>query len=549
MNKAPKIRTALVSVADKTNLIPLMRRLVEEQGCEAIYSTGNTYNALLAAGLPARPLTEINGPELLGGRVKTLGKTVSMGMLADPENTDHQKDMRDTSAVNFDFVYGGLYELEKILAKPGVTDAEINEETDIGGRNNLAATVKGAFNNARIVVSNPEDCALALDHLRDGTFTEEVGRELRSNAQAAVTQHSMASTIHLGLGKWFGMLGYLVLRCVYGENAWQDLAGLFSFFWNRDPLSLKFFRLVAGKAPSYNNYCDIDRMLQTITHIAAGFLRNFGKLPFIAIAVKHGNACGVGISWKSAAEALRKMINGDRKAIFGGSVMVNFELTEDLAEILLSYHLRRGEDRRFIDCITAPRFAPEAIEMLKRKKDKCRFLENPALANLTEDSLDKSLRFRFVRGGFLLQPNYSFVLDFKSGDWERSGRLTRGKMEDMILAWAIGCTSNSNTITLVKRGMLIGNGVGQQDRVGCCKLALDRAYGAGHLRKVKGAVAYSDSFFPFEDGPRVLAKAGIVAIFASRGSIRDAKIVKALRRLKVVFWTLPDGECRGFFGH
>jgi phosphoribosylaminoimidazolecarboxamide formyltransferase/IMP cyclohydrolase len=199
-----------------------------------------------------------------------------------------------------------------------------------------------------------------------------------------------------------------------------------------------------------------------------------------------------------------------------------------------------------LDGIIAPAFSTAALQMLKRKGDKCRFLANPALGNLTKDSLDSHKRFRYVRGGFLEQPNYDFILDFKNKSLEKTAAAA-GREKDLLLAWAIGSTSNSNTVTLVKDQMLLGNGVGQQDRVSCCQLAIKRAGDANH--ETEGAVAYSDSFFPFVDGVEALTKAGICAILATSGSVRDGEIKKFCKENNIALYLLPDSEARGFFGH
>ena len=146
-----------------------------------------------------------------------------------------------------------------------------------------------------------------------------------------------------------------------------------------------------------------------------------------------------------------------------------------------------------------------------------------------------------------MQPNYTFVPNFNQKEFNKYGTATQIQERDMILAWAIGSTSNSNTITLVKNGQLISNGVGQQDRVGAAQLAITRAKRSGH--DVTGAVAYSDSFFPFPDGPQVLIEAGIAAIFTSSGSVRDRAIIEVCTKNDVVLYMIPDQIGRGFFGH
>ena len=146
-----------------------------------------------------------------------------------------------------------------------------------------------------------------------------------------------------------------------------------------------------------------------------------------------------------------------------------------------------------------------------------------------------------------MQPNYTFVLDLKSSDLAKNGAATNTQERDMILAKAICDTSNSNTITLVRDGQLIGNGVGQQDRVGAANLALIRARGSGH--ETEGAVAASDSFFPFPDAPELLVQNGIKAILSTSGSVNDSKAVEACAKSGVPLYLVPDTLGRGFFGH
>ena len=172
---------------------------------------------------------------------------------------------------------------------------------------------------------------------------------------------------------------------------------------------------------------------------------------------------------------------------------------------------------------------------------------NPALAGLSKDSLETSLIYRNVRGGMLVQPNYTFVADLEADYTERHGNVSEQQKRDLVQAWAVGSTSNSNTICIVKDGRMLGNGVGQQDRVGAAKLAVTRATGRNH--DVSGAAAYSDSFFPFSDGPLVLADAGITAILTSSGSVKDPEVVETLAAKNVATIMLPDKTGRGFFGH
>ena len=264
-------------------------------------------------------------------------------------------------------------------------------------------------------------------------------------------------------------------------------------------------------------------------------------MPFFAVGVKHGNACGVGVG-NTPADAIMSMVGGDPRAQFGGLVMVNFDLSSVLVELMLT-HGRPVGSRLLLDGVVCPSIHEDALDLLRRKGDKCRLIVNPALGEVL--SLDQTSRIRPVRGGFLRQPNYTFVLDLKNV--EDADQLTDAQRKDMVTAWAICCTSNSNTITLVKDGQLIGNGVGQQDRVGAAELAIKRATDAGH--DVNGAIACSDSFFPFSDGPMVLAQAGVQIILATSGSIRDNEVKQACSKRGVSLYLIPDTLGRGFFGH
>ena len=331
-------------------------------------------------------------------------------------------------------------------------------------------------------------------------------------------------------------------ECAYGENAWQSPARLVHEETG-DPLALGRMQLLEGSAPSYNNLVEVDRQLQTITHVAAAFELAGGGVPAIAIGTKHGNACGAAVA-ALGRRAAELMVSGDRRAIFGGCVMLSSPVDEEVAQALVNH---AAESRRLLDTVAAPSFTEAALEILARKQGKCRVMANPALGQLGRASIDTAPRRRQVRGGSMEQPNYTFVLDLAAPAVQRYGTLTRSQERDLLLAWAVGSTSNSNTITLVRDGQLLGNGVGQQDRVGGCALALQRARDAGHA--TEGAVAYSDSFFPFPDAAQLLVDAGVSAVFCTSGSVRDELVRETFLTAGVTVEQMPDREARGFFGH
>lgn len=537
MNK----KTALLSVYNKTGIIEFANALLSlpNQNWE-ILASGGTAKVLSEAGIPVTDTGSIVGGPILGHRVVTLSREIHAGLLA-KDNAEDRAELEKLNIRYIDLVCCDLYPLKAEILKSGSTIDSVIEQTDIGGPTMLRSGAKGG----RITICDPNDRMKVIEWLKDGEQNREqfIGM-LRAKTEFVISDYVLTSAKYHGQGIYEGFLGGIIAECKYGENAYQTPARVYTN-GTIDPLALDKFNLVAGSAPSYNNWCDLDRMLITVTHIAGSFDINYKKVPLIAIAVKHGNTCGASVG-ENAEEVLQKMIMGDPRAIFGGLVMTNFSIDEKLAETLLSYNMGEGQ-RRILDGIIAPGFDKSAIEVLKRKGDKCRFLENKALENINKDSIDKSVRFRYVRGGFLTQPNYTFMLDLKSTNLVKNGTATEQQERDMLLAKAISDTSNSNTITLVKDSQLIGNGVGQQDRVGAAALAIMRAKSAGH--DIENAVASSDSFFPFPDAPETLMAGGVKAILSTSGSVNDVKAVEVCQKQNVPLYLIPDTEARGFFGH
>ncbi len=289
---------------------------------------------------------------------------------------------------------------------------------------------------------------------------------------------------------------------------------------------------------SFISVSDTDRMLNTITNIAAGFKKNMGEVPAIAVAVKHGHICGAAVG-QGPAEAVKRMYEGDKRAIFGGFIMFNFALNEQAAQALLD----AAGGKTFLAGVVAPEITEEALALLPKQKRAMQTIVLSALAELDENSINKSEKKRQVRGGFIIEQSGEYIPNFA----EIAEGVNEEIKRDLILAWAVGSTSVSNTITLAKGGMIIGNGVGQQDRVGACELAIKRAIDAGH--ELEGSVAYSDSFFPFTDGVEILANAGVKTIFATSGSVKDKAVRKFASERGVLLVQAPDKEARGFFGH
>lgn len=533
-----KQKNALLSVYDKTGIVEFAQSLVKNNW--NIYSSGGTAKALEDAGIAVTDVaTLVGGSAILGHRVVTLSREIHAGLLARYIAED-EAEMQELGLPYIDLVCFNLYPLAEEIAKSDATSESVIEKTDIGGP---AALNSGAKGN-RIVIGDPSDYQPVIDWLNSGSpDKDEFIKDLTAKAYFTTAKYYLPAAKYHSDAKYEGMLGERVEHLKYGESPYLAPAAHYKVGDDTDPLALHNFTLVEGDARSFIGLTDADCLLQGLTHIAAGFEQNFGKVPLMAMGVKHGNACGAAIG-DDPVKVIKEMIAGDKRALFGGVIMTNFPITKEVAQAMTE--LDPGDPPRLFDGVFAPSFDVDTPEMLQRYQGKCRMMANPALTNLTIDSLDHTTRRRQIRGGYLTEPNYTFVLDLSKSDFH-GGSISDKEKQDMIMAWAIGCISNSNTITLINNGQLIGNGVGQQDRVGAAELAVKRAHDAGH--EINGAMAWSDSFFPAPDGPEVLAKAGVKAIFASSGSKRDQETIDMCEKMGVTLVTQPDSEVRGFSKH
>ncbi|MAH43223.1 hypothetical protein CL614_05925 [archaeon] len=537
--------TAVLSVYNKEGIVEFARALIEMGWM--IVSSGGTYDAIKAgipdAGIQLRDIAElVGGGKILGHRVVTLSRELHAGLLA-THFAEDVAEMKELGIPYVGLVCCDMYPLEDAIAADGATMESVIDKTDIGGPTMLSSAAKGR----RIVLCDAADRPTVIDWLKAGKpGEEEFLTYLAAKADFAVAQYRMHGARFHSQGIYNGFFGHQVAELPKGENGHQVPAALFATD-SGDPLALDMFEVIDGSPPSYNNLTDMDRLLQTMTHAVAAFNAKDGAVPFIAIGVKHGNPCGASYGIDRLGVA-KNVVTGDTRAIMGGLLMCNFDITGRIAEAMVTEGMS-GDARQKFDGVIAPSFDGDAIKAFRRKGGRCRIIVNPALDN-EYLLLDHSPRFRQVRGGFLLQPNYTHVLDFSASDVVVHGELNEFLEGDLVLAWAVGSTSNSNTITIVKNRMLIGNGVGQQDRVGACELAIKRATDAGHGDMLEGAVAYSDSFFPYPDGPEALAQAGVTAILTSSGSVKDDDVVRQFciaRNGAMVM--APDGEIRGFFNH
>ncbi len=496
------LRRALVSVYDKTGLDALARDL--HAAGVAIVSTGSTARTIEAAGVPVTPVELLTGfPECLDGRVKTLHPRVHAGILADLRLESHVAQLAELDVEPFDLVVVNLYPFLDTV-RSGASPDECVEQIDIGGPSMVRAAAKNHPSVA--VVVSPDRYDDVRGAVAAGGFTLEQRKKLAAEAFAHTAEYDVA------VASWFAS-GYTtpadgsvfpdfvgatwdkqaVLR--YGENPHQAAA-----LYRNWRGGLATAEQLHGKEMSYNNYVDTD---------AARRAAHDFDVPAVAI-IKHANPCGIAIGADIAA-AHAGAHACDPVSAYGGVIAANRPVSVAMAEQVAEV---------FTEVIVAPGYEPGALEVLQAKK-------NIRVLLLPEAAVAEPIEMRPVNGGLLIQQVDAVNAP---GDDPAGWTLAAGDpadeqtLADLAFAWTAVRAVKSNAILLAKDGASVGVGMGQVNRVDSCRLAVDRA-GA---ERARGAVAASDAFFPFPDGPEILVAAGVRAIVQPGGSIRDDDVVAAV---------------------
>ena len=505
------IKRALVSVYDKTGLITLVAGL-HEAGVELV-STGGSAKLIADAGLPVTKVEDLTGfPECLDGRVKTLHPRVHAGILADRRLPSHVAQLEQLEIEPFDLVVSNLYPFTQTVASGASVD-ECVEQIDIGGPSMVRAAAKNHPSVA--IVTSPAQYADTLEAARGGGFT----LDQRKTLAAAAFVHTATYDVHVaswmgsvltdsgegtGFPAWIGATYEKkdVLR--YGENPHQQAALYLNGF---GPAGLAQAEQLHGKEMSYNNYVDTDAARRAANDFAE---------PAVAI-IKHANPCGLAVG-ADIAEAHRKAHACDPVSAFGGVIASNRPVTAAMAEQLADV---------FTEVIVAPAFDEDALALLTRKKN-LRLLVSAARP------AGPATELRPVSGGLLVQT--ADRID-APGDDPAAWTLQAGEpadaatLADLAFAWRAVRAVKSNAILLAHDGATVGVGMGQVNRVDSCRLAVQRA-----AERAAGAVAASDAFFPFADGPGVLIAAGVRAIVEPGGSVRDDDTVAAAKEANVTLY-------------
>jgi phosphoribosylaminoimidazolecarboxamide formyltransferase / IMP cyclohydrolase len=498
-----KISRALVSVYDKTGLIELGKSL-EKHGIE-ILSTGSTAKVLRDAGIKVIAVEDHTGfPEMLGGRVKTLHPRIHGGILADQSNPNHLQELADADIAPFDLIVINLYPFTQTIAS-GAEFSECIEQIDIGGPSMLRGAAKN--HNSVAVISDPSQYSLLNAALDQGGFTLEERRNLAMNTFRKTAEYDIAIADwlanELSQNDWRAKVWHKISDLRYGENPHQSAAVFADVANNQGISSAKQHH---GKEMSFNNFTDADAALRAAYDHSQ---------PCVAI-IKHANPCGIAVASdiKSAYSAANSC---DPVSAFGGVVAANRIVTVAMATALSEV---------FTEVIVAPGYEAGAIEILAAKPS-IRILE------LADYKIAKE-ELRPITGGLLIQD--SDLIDAsgdESANWQQvsGGEITSQIKSDLEFAWRSVRSVKSNGILLAKAGASVGVGMGQVNRVDSAKLAVARAG-----ERSVNSVAASDAFFPFADGLQILLDAGITAVVAPGGSVRDAEVIEAAKAANIAMF-------------
>jgi len=493
---------ALVSVSDKKNIIPFCTELVEKFNYK-ILSSGGTAKHLIEAKIPVIKVADFtNSPEILGGRVKTLHPKIHGGILAKRTDEEHKDDIEANNLELIDLVVVNLYPFKKTIAKGSQWDDAI-ENIDIGGPSMIRSAAKNHKDVSVLV--DPSQYKEFLEESKKGQLKESYKAKLALEAFQHTADYDTAISNWIskerGLESSLYIESYPLIKTLrYGENPHQK-----AFWYGKSNIGWKSAVQLQGKELSYNNLLDLESALSTVLEFGYEGKDQPKTSKFASVILKHNNPCGASIS-NSTSKAFLNALECDPVSAFGGIVAFNSNVDSETATKLKEI---------FLECVVAPSFDSEALEILKIKK-------NLRILKFTKDKLPKKNQTttKSIMGGLLVQE-----IDDGEDKTENWVSVTKKNPSyqinlDLNFAWKICKHVKSNAIVIAKDQKTIGIGAGQMNRVGSAKIALEAAEGL-----CSDAVLASDGFFPFADTVELASKFGIKAIIQPGGSLRDQESI------------------------
>jgi len=488
---------ALLSVYDKTGLVPFAQHL-HRLGFDLV-STGGTYAALVAAGLPVTAVADVTGfPEILDGRVKTLHPKIHGGLLARLDLESHQDELSKHSIFPISLLVGNLYPFEATISKSGVTLEDAAEHIDIGGPAMIRAAAKN-FAHVTVIV-DPADFEQVIGELEAGGTSIALRRALAAKAFAHVSSYDSLIATYLSKTDFpdeLTLAGRKVFEPRYGENPHQR-AAVYRLV-SAAPTAAGVFdaKKLSGKELSFNNLLDADSAWSLVHGVTD---------PAVCV-VKHTIPCGFAIR-EHLADAYSAAYEGDPVSAFGGIVALNRAVDAETSNRMAGL---------FLEIIIAPGFEPEALAVLAKKKQ----LRLLAMAQPQSDSV-VARQIRSIAGGFLIQE--SDHAPDEPSNWKTATHRapTAAELHDAAFAWRLARYVKSNAIVIAKDRAAFGVGAGQPNRRESVRLAVAKAG-----ERAKGAALASDAYFPFPDGLETAIAAGVTCVIQPGGSVRDDLVIAA----------------------
>lgn len=506
-------KIALLSVSDKTGLVPFARSLVNDHSF-MLLSTGGTARLLRENDIPVNDVSQhTDFPEMMDGRVKTLHPKIHGGLLCLRDNDEHTKAAEKHQIDMIDLVVVNLYPFEETVSRENVEFNEAIEQIDIGGPSMLRSAAKN--HRDVFVVCDPNDYDRVLDGLNDDSSALELRKELALKVFRRTSVYDNAISNYLesqispepdmdsisGFPRELRINSSKSMSLRYGENPHQQ-AALYGDFLN-------YFDQLQGKELSYNNILDIS---------SSAFLIGEFERPTVAI-LKHTNPCGVA-SANDLETAWDLAFATDRQAPFGGIIVVNNTLDIGLAEKISEI---------FCEVIIAPGFTDQAISLFEKKKNLRLLVSKSGFGPETLQEI------KTVPGGYLMQDRDQKRIIPKNFEVVTERQPTEIEMRSMLFGWRVVRHVKSNAIVYAGDERTLGVGAGQMARVDSSQIAVWKA-GQANL-SLEGSIIASDAFFPFSDGLIAAADAGATAAIQPGGSVRDNEVINAAneRNMAMIF--------------
>ena len=503
-DKSGAVRRALISVSDKSGLVPFAKSLTD-LGIDLI-STGGTFKLLREEGIPVTEISSYTGfPEIMGGRVKTLHPKVHGGILARRDVDSLVMAEHDIPPI--DLVVVNLYPFEATVAKSDCTLKSAIENIDIGGPTMLRAAAKNYKHVTVLVDPTDYETITGLLENNQNQIDEKTRFRLAVKTFEHTAKYDGAIANYLGktleedssFPRTMSMQYVKKQNMRYGENPHQRAA----FYIDKEcsEPSISTAAQLQGKELSFNNIADTDAALECV--------KSFNDPA--CVIVKHANPCGVAIA-DSPVQAYQLAFQTDPTSAFGGIIAFNRELDAETAQTIV--------EQQFTEVIIAPSITETALKITSVKEN-VRVLTCGNWAKIRDSEPD----LKRVTGGLLIQDKDIEVVDNQDLRIVSKRAPSSDELRDLLFAWNVAKFVKSNAIVYCKNNHTIGIGAGQMSRVYSAKIAGIKA--ADENLIVEGSVMASDAFFPFRDGIDAAAQAGITSVIQPGGSMRDEEVIAA----------------------